>query len=146
MADSRNTAIALRLLSIVMGGLMLLMGLDKIAWFTDGGALLSGGLYEWVEVARPAPRWYLENVAIPGVRAFSVLVPLGELTTGTALILGFRLRVAALVAMLMVLNFHFASDILFRTSYLINGYGPPIIGALLALVIGGKGLPASLGR
>jgi thiosulfate dehydrogenase [quinone] large subunit len=145
MADSRNAAIALRLLSIVMGGFMVLMAADKLAWFTDGGAFLSGRLHEWLEVARPAPRWYLENVAIPGVRAFSVLVPLGELATGVALLLGFRLRWAALVAMLMILNFHFASDILFRTSYLINGYGPPVIGALLALVIGGKKLPWTVG-
>jgi hypothetical protein len=54
--------------------------------------------------------------------------------------------VASTLALLMVLNFHFASDILLHYSYLINGYGPPILGGLLALMIGGTELPFSLTR
>ena len=138
--------IALRVLSLVMGGFLFLMGMDKLNWFTDGGAFLSSRLYEWVEVARPAPRWYLEHVAIPYAPVFARLVPIGEFVTGTALILGFQVRLACILAMFMVLNFHFASDILFRYSYLINGYGPPVLGSLLALAINGSRLPFALDR
>jgi thiosulfate dehydrogenase [quinone] large subunit len=137
-------AIALRMLSVFMGVFLLFMGIDKIGWFTDGGAFLSGRLYEWVEYVRPSSRWYLENVAIPGLRVFSILVPIGELATGAALVCGFRVRAAAAVALAMVLNFHFASDVLLQYSYLINGYGPPVVGSLLALALGGKGLPYSV--
>ena len=137
---------ALRVLSLFMGVFLIFMGIDKIAWFSDGGAFLTARLHEWLEMARPASRWYIETIAIPGAPVFARLVPLGELTTGTALICGYRVRVAATLALLMVLNFHFASDILFRYSYLINGYGPPVIGGLLALAIGGKTLPFSLSQ
>jgi hypothetical protein len=44
----------------------------------------------------------------------------------------------------MVLNFHFAMGVLLRYSYLWNGYGPPVLGGLLALVIGGARLPFSV--
>ena len=143
--DSRPR-LGLRVLSLVMGGFLLLMGMDKLEWFTDGGAFLTSRLYEWIEVARPAPRWYLEHVAIPYAPLFARLVPVGEFATGTALILGFQVRLASIVAMFMVLNFHFASDILFRYSYLINGYGPPVLGSLLVLAINGARLPFALDR
>jgi uncharacterized membrane protein YphA (DoxX/SURF4 family) len=138
--------IALRVLSLVMGGFLFLMATDKLGWFTDGGAFLTSRLYEWVEVARPAPRWYLEQIAIPYAPVLARLVPLGEFATGTALLLGFQVRLASILAMFMVLNFHFASDILFRFSYLINGYGPPVLGSLLALAINGSRLPFALDR
>ena len=44
----------------------------------------------------------------------------------------------------MVLNFHFASGILFEYRYLTNGYGLPVLGGLLALALGGAALPLSL--
>jgi uncharacterized membrane protein YphA (DoxX/SURF4 family) len=131
---------ALRVLSLVMGVFLLFMGIDKIGWVTDD-SFLTGRLYQWLEVARPVNRWYLEQVALPGAAVFARLVPLGELATGTALLLGFQVRIAAIVALFMVLNFHFASDVLLQYSYLINGYGPPVLGGLLALAIGGATLP-----
>ena len=140
MTKAREAA-GLRVLSVLMGVFLVFMGIDKVGWLTDGGAFLLARLTEWRESARPAVRWYLRHVAIPGAPYLSRLVPLGELATGTALVLGLQVRMAAAVAILMVLNFHFASDILFRYSYLINGYGPPILGGLLALVIGGGALP-----
>jgi len=48
--------------------------------------------------------------------------------------------------MLMVINFHFAADIIFRYDYLINAYGLPILGGLAALALHGKKLPMSLSR
>ena len=44
----------------------------------------------------------------------------------------------------MVLNFHVASGALFRTDFVTNGYGLPVLGGLLALAIGAGRLPWSL--
>jgi hypothetical protein len=46
----------------------------------------------------------------------------------------------------MVLNFHFASGIIFTLGYLTNGYGLPVVGSLLALALGGRSLPLSVTR
>lgn len=134
---SNSQVMALRLLSIVMGVFLIFMGVSKLAWLTDSG-ILAARLREWLDTAPPASRWYLERVAIPGAPVFARLVVLGELATGIALVFGFRVRVAAIVALLMVLNFHFASDVLFHYSYLTNGYGLPVIGSLLALAVGSR--------
>jgi uncharacterized membrane protein YphA (DoxX/SURF4 family) len=129
---------ALRVLSVMMGVFLVFMGIDKLGWFTDGGAFLARRFDEWVEIVPAPSRWYLQTIAIPGLSIFSKLVPLGELATGAALVVGFRVRIAAAIALLMVLNFHFASGVIFLYSYLTNGYGLPVLGALLALAIGGK--------
>jgi hypothetical protein len=55
-------------------------------------------------------------------------------------------RLAAVAGLMMVLNFHFAMGVLLRFSYLWNGYGPPVLGGLLALAIGGARLPFSVPR
>jgi uncharacterized membrane protein YphA (DoxX/SURF4 family) len=135
----------LRVLSIALGTFMLFMGIDKLDWLSDSG-FLRGRLEEWRDMARPLVRWYLETIAIPGAPVFARVVPLAELSTATALLLGIWVRRAAGLAMLMVINFHFAADIMFRYDYLINAYGLPILGGLAALALGGKGLPWSLSR
>lgn len=133
----------LRVLSIALGVFLLFMGLDKIDWFLDDG-FLTRRLQEWRGIARPMARWYLDAIAIPGAPIFARLVPLAELSAATALILGIWVRWAAALVFLMVINFHFAADIMLRYDYLINGYGLPILGGLLALALGGKRLPWSL--
>jgi len=135
----------LRALSLMLGTFLVFMAIDKVAWLTDVG-ILTGLFREWLETAPPASRWYLETVAIPGAPVFARLVPLAELAAGTALICGFRVRLAAAMMLLMVLNFHFASDLLFHYSYLINAYGLPVLSGLVALVIGGARLPFSVSR
>ena len=135
----------LRVLSIALGVFLLFMGIDKIGWFLDDG-FLTRRLQEWRGIARPMARWYLDTVAIPGAPVFARLVPLAELSTATALILGVWVRWAAALALLMVLNFHFAADIIFRYDYLINAYGLPILGGLAALALGGKKLPMTISR
>ena len=39
----------------------------------------------------------------------------------------------------MVLNVYFAMGVLLQYGYLWKGYGPPVLGGLLALVVGGPG-------
>ena len=137
---SKPNAAGLRAVSMTIGTFMIFMGLDKIGWFTDT-SVLSGRFQEWLGYAPRYTRWYLEWIAIPGLPLFARLVPLGELATGAALACGFRVRLAASVALFMVVNFHFASDVMFHYAYLINAYGLPVLGSLLALVIGGTNLP-----
>jgi uncharacterized membrane protein YphA (DoxX/SURF4 family) len=136
---------ALRIVSVALGVFLIFMGLDKIDWLMDSG-FLTGRLQEWRDSARPLPRWYLENVALPGAPVFARVIPIAELVAGSALVLGLKVRLAATLALLMVLNFHFASDIIYRYDYLINAYGLPILGGLLALAVGGAKLPFSLSK
>jgi uncharacterized membrane protein YphA (DoxX/SURF4 family) len=136
---------ALRILSVALGVFLIFMGLDKIEWLTDSGILLQR-LQEWRDAARPLARWYLEAVAIPGAPIFARLVPLAELAAGSALILGIKVRLAATLVLLMVINFHFASDVMLRYDYLINAYGLPVLGGLLALAVGGARLPFSVSK
>ena len=131
-------AVGLRGLSVLMGVFLVFMGLGKTAWLTDGGLLLAE-LERWRGLAPAASLWYLETVAIPGAPLFARLVPLGELATGAALVLGYRVQLAAAIALLMIVNFHFASGIVFTYGYLTNGYGLPVIGGLFALAAGGAG-------
>ena len=133
----------LRALSLVMGLFLVLMGAGKVGWLTDPGFLV-WQLEEWRAMTSGASLWYLETVALTGAPLFARVVPLAELAAGAALLAGFRVRLAATLALLMVLNFHFASGIIFTAGYFTNGYGPPVLGALLALAIGGRTLPFSL--
>jgi uncharacterized membrane protein YphA (DoxX/SURF4 family) len=87
---------------------------------------------------------YLQRVAIPGVAIFARLVPLGELTSGIALVLGLWTPLFAFVAFFMALNFQFASGALFKYSFLTSGYGLPVLGSTLALAVGGVRLPWSI--
>ncbi|OFW34980.1 MAG: hypothetical protein A3F70_04545 [Acidobacteria bacterium RIFCSPLOWO2_12_FULL_67_14] len=136
---------ALRVLSIMLGVFLLFMGIDKISWFLDG-SILANRLQEWRAMARPLARWYIDTIALPGVPMFARIVPLAELAAGSALILGFWTRLAAVMALLMVINIHLAADVMLRFDYLINAYGLPVLGGLLALAIGAKKLPYSLSK
>ncbi len=136
---------ALRILSVMMGVFLICMGLTKIDWLMDGG-ILTQMLQEWRGTARPLARWYLDTIAIPGAPVFARVVLLAELAAGAALVLGVRVRLTAALALLMVLNFHVASDVIFHYSYLTNGYGLPVLGSLLALALAGTRLPFSVSR
>jgi uncharacterized membrane protein YphA (DoxX/SURF4 family) len=143
LALAGGSVVGLRALSVVMGVFLLFMGIDKLGWLTDAG-VLTGRFQEWLEAAPAASRWYLETLAVPGAPVFARLVPLAEMAAGAALVCGYRIRVAAALAFFMVLNFHFASDVLFHYSYLTNGYGLPVLGSLMALFIGGARLPLTI--
>ncbi|MGE0705361.1 MAG: DoxX family membrane protein [Vicinamibacterales bacterium] len=138
-------ATGLRALSLCIGMFLVAMGLDKLNWLSSPGELTSR-LQEWLEAAQPGSpnRWYLETVAIPSAPVLARVIPVAEIAAGTALIFGMFTRVAAMLAFLMVLNFHFAADLLFHTAYFTNAYGLPVLGSLLALAVGGSRLPLSV--
>ena len=133
----------LRVLSVVLGAFLIFMGLGKLGWFADT-SFLEAELRGWWAGAPAVSRWYIDMVAMPGLPLFARLVPLGELVAGAALVTGYRVRLAAAVALAMVLNFHFAMGLLFQAAYLTNGFGPPVVGGLTALVVGGRRLPFSV--
>ena len=135
-----NSALALRILAFCVGVFFLAMAANKIAWLTNSGLLLAR-FERWAPHARPWVRWYLDTIAIPGAPLFARLVPIGELCTAVAFIVGFWPRLAAALALLMVLNFHFATASFWSWDFLRDGTGPPLIGALLALAVGGGRLP-----
>ena len=137
------SARGLRVLAMFLGVFLIFEGLGKLAWLGDSN-LLSQQLQGWLKGAPPGSRWYLETFAIPGVPMFARLVVLGELLAGMALLVGFWTRLAAALAFLMVLNFHFASGRIFQYAFLTNGYGLPVLGGLLALAVGGARLPWSV--
>jgi len=144
MAIDRH-ATGLTLLRIAVGVLLLLLGIGKIRWFMDP-SLLARQFDAWERAAAPgslASR-YLHSVAAPHTSLFARLVPLGEITCGLAMTLGIWTWLFALIDLLMVLNIHIAGGTLFRYVFLTDGYGLPLVGALLALVIGGVRLPLSI--
>ena len=137
---ARAAALALRIMSVCVGVFFLGMGLNKLAWITDS-TILAQKFDVFAKGAPPAVGSYIETFARPGAPVFARIVPFAELATAAALILGFWTRLAALLALFMILNFHFATASFFHWEFLHDGTGPPLIGALLALVIAGSNLP-----
>ena len=136
----------LTILRICIGTFFIFEGFGKVRWFTDT-SLLAAQLSGWAQ-AVPAGSWshlYLERVAMPYSSMFARLVPLGEITSGVAMVAGFWTPFFALVAFVMALNFQFASGALFKYSILTSGYGLPVLGSTLALALGGVRLPWSIG-
>ena len=137
-------AAALRALALLLGVFFLFQGLNKLSWLLDS-AIFAERMQTWLRNApAPAVRWYIETIAIPGVPLFARLVPLAELTAGAALIVGFWPRIIAALAFAMVLNFHFALGSFYSLEFLRDGAGLPVLGGLLAIVIGGARLPWSV--
>ena len=145
MAIERQST-GLAILRICIGIFFLFEGIGKIRWFTDTSQL-AGQLAAWAQ-AVPAGSWshaYLVRVAMPHAALFARLVPLGEITCGAALLAGLGTPFFAFVAFFMALNFQVASGALFKYSALTSPYALPVLGATLALVVGGGRLPWSIG-
>jgi len=138
--------LGLRIMAAMIGVFFLGMCSTKIAWFTDSNILQQKFQMIFLPKAPPIVRWYLETVCIPGAPLFARLVPLGEIATAFALISGFWTRMAATAALLMVLNFHFATSAFWSVDFLRDGTGLPLIGGLLALAINGARLPFSISK
>jgi uncharacterized membrane protein YphA (DoxX/SURF4 family) len=137
MAVDRQ-GIGLALLRIFIGVFFIFEGLGKIRWFADT-SILAGRFADWTQAAAPGSisHWYLQRIAQPGLAIFARLVPLGEIVSGVAMVIGFWTPFFAFVAFFMALNFNIASGAIAKYSFLTNGYGLPVLGSTLALAIGG---------
>jgi uncharacterized membrane protein YphA (DoxX/SURF4 family) len=141
--DRQGTGLSI--LRICVGVFFLFEGIGKIPWLADP-SLLAGQLAGWAQAVPPGS-WshlYLERVALPYSTYFARAVPLGEMVSGAALIAGFWTPFFAFVAFFMALNFEFASGALFQYKALTNPYVFPVLGATLALALGGVRLPWSI--
>ncbi len=141
--DRQGTGLAVA--RIAIGVFFIFEGLGKIRWFANS-SILAGTFAQWLTTAGPASRWYLERIAIPGAGYLARLVPLGEICSGVALVLGFWTPLFALIAFFMALNFQIASGAIFKFNFLTSGYGLPVLGTTLGLAIGGVRLPWSIRR
>ena len=141
--DRQGTGLAL--LRICLGVFFIFEGLGKVRWFADP-SILAGQLANWSSAAGPGSisALYLSRVAVPGVAFFARLVPLGEIVSGVALVVGLWTPLFAFIAFFMALNFQVAGGALFKFSFLTSGYGLPVLGGTLALTIGGVRLPWSI--
>jgi uncharacterized membrane protein YphA (DoxX/SURF4 family) len=141
--DRQGTALAI--LRIAIGVFFVFEGLGKLRWLGDS-SILSRQLTDWSSnvATGSISAWYLDRVALPGVTYFARMVPLGELVSGIALIVGLWTPLFAFLAFFMALNFQIASGAVFRYSFLTSGYGLPVLGSTLALALGGVRLPWSI--
>lgn len=144
MAIDRH-GIGLALSRIFIGLFFVFDGIGKLRWFVDS-SILAIQLSGWLNASAPGSmsRWYLEHVAMPGLPYFARLVPLGEMVCGLAMLVGFWTPAFALIAFLMVLNFHVAGGMIEKYSFLTNGHGLPVLGSTLGLAVGGVRLPWSV--
>ena len=135
--DRQGTGLSL--LRVCIGVFFIFEAVGKFSWFADP-SILARQLDGWLHgVAAGSPSHiFLERVAVPYAAVFARLVPLGELSSGTALLVGFWTPLFAFIAFFMALNFQIASGAVARLSFLTSGYGLPVLGSTLALAIGSQ--------
>jgi len=130
---------------IAIGVFFLFEGWDKLPWVMNSDALVAI-LHRWSDAGSPLGKWYIQTVALPGAPVFARLMFFGEVAAGLALLFGVWPRLTAFITFLLVVNIHVAHSTLFKLGFLSQGDGLPVLGILLALVIGGAELPLSLKR
>jgi len=141
--DRQGTGLAI--VRVALGVFFIAEGLTKYRWFLNT-SILASRFNEWLQAAAPGSvsRWYLGHVAMPGLAFFARLVPLGEICSGIALVLGFWTPLFAFIAFFMAVNYQVASGAIFKLSFLTSGYGLPVLGSMLGLALGGVRLPLSV--
>jgi uncharacterized membrane protein YphA (DoxX/SURF4 family) len=132
----RTQTVALALLRTCIGVFIFFFGLEKVSWLFDA-APLTTQLSSWLLNAPPPSRWYLERV-IPGAPVFARVVPLAAMVSGIALAFGFWTRIAAAVSLVVLLSLQLGAGAMFRYAYLMDAGGLPLVGGLLALIVGGE--------
>jgi uncharacterized membrane protein YphA (DoxX/SURF4 family) len=136
--SSRGLQVLLALLRIAAGASLLGPGLHKLGWFRH--PTLEQQLVQWSSrIDNPLVLKYLEIVT-PHSAWLARLVALGELSVGALLVLGLLTPLAAAIAFVMVLNFHFASGALTSLQYLGGQNGLVYLLIFPVLAIGRAGL------
>jgi uncharacterized membrane protein YphA (DoxX/SURF4 family) len=144
MAIDRQ-GIGLLIVRICLGVFFIFSAFSKLRWLMDS-SILSGQLALWMHNVAPGSisQSYLQRFAIPGEAILARLVPAGEFICGLALLVGFWTPIFALLAFLMVLNYHVASGAIVHVSFLASPSGLPVLGSTLGLAMGGVRLRWSL--
>jgi len=143
-SSPRLQGVGLLVIRVAVGAYLFFVGLGKASWLLDSTPW-ANQLSQWLTEATPISRWYLDRI-MPGAPIFARIIPLAEMIGGLALAVGFWTRLAALLCLVMVLNVQLAAAAMFKSSYLADAAGLPLVGALLGLMIGGAKLPLTLRR
>jgi uncharacterized membrane protein YphA (DoxX/SURF4 family) len=123
---------------ICLGVFFIFSAITKLRWLVDS-SILSSQFTLWMQSVAPGSfsQSYLQRVAVPGAAVLARLVPAGEFISGLALLVGFWTPIFALLAFIMVLNYHLASGAIFHMSFLASPAGLPVLGSTLGLAMGG---------
>jgi uncharacterized membrane protein YphA (DoxX/SURF4 family) len=135
---SRPLQIFLGLLRIAAGISLIGPGLHKLSWFMHPA--LEPHLAGWLaHTTNPLVTRYL-HFMLPHANVLARVVAVGELGLGTLLILGLFTPLAAVLAFLMVANFHFASGAMLSLDYLTGQDGLVYLFIFPVLLFGRAGL------
>ncbi|GAB6991849.1 DoxX family protein [Paenibacillus pini] len=113
----RTNKVACYLLTIVriyLGFTWIKGGIEKLTGGFDAGGFLQGAIAKSTGEHPAVQGWwaaFLEHAAMPGVKFFNVLIPLGETLVGLGLILGTFTTFAALMGMVMNTAFLFSGTV-----------------------------------
>ena len=135
-------AYGLALMRILVGTFFLFTAINKLGWLISSEDLINR-FSGYLRNASSWNRWYLDQL-VPGLPIFARLVVLGELATALAFLTGFWTQLAAVLAFFLVLNYHVVTGTILRYSFLTDPFGLPLLGALMALALGGARLPWSI--
>lgn len=113
----RNNKVAMWLLTVVriyLGYTWIKGGIEKLTGGFDAEGFLQGAIAKASGDHPAVQGWwaaFLEHGALPGVKLFNVVIPLGETLVGLGLILGTFTTFAALMAMVMNFAFLFSGTV-----------------------------------
>ena len=139
---SQRLQVALALLRIAAGISLLGPGFSKLGWFAH--PQLEPILANWAQHAPNGLVHSYLHLLAPHHAGLARLVAVGELGLGTLLVLGFFTPVAALLALVMVAQFHFASGAMFQASYLTGQNGLVYLLIFPVLIAGRAGVSLGL--
>jgi uncharacterized membrane protein YphA (DoxX/SURF4 family) len=138
----------LAVLRIATGISLLGAGLYKLSWFAHPA--LEPHLANWAQHAPNGAVLRYLHFVMPHHAALARLVAAAELGLGALLVLGLLTPLAALLSLIMVAQFHFASGAMFDKTYL-TGQNGLIFLLIFPVLIAGRagvtvGLDGILGR
>ena len=139
---SHRLPIALGLLRIATGISLLGPGLQKLGWFAHPA--LEPILANWAQHAPNGLVVRYLHLVTPHHATLARVVAIGELSLGTLLVLGFFTPVAAILAILMVAQYHLASGAMFQASYLMGQNGFVYLLIFPVLIAGRAGVALGL--
>jgi uncharacterized membrane protein YphA (DoxX/SURF4 family) len=135
-------AYGLAVMRVLVGVFFLFSASTKLGWLISSDDLINR-FSGYLRNASWWNRWYLDQL-VPGLPIFARLVVLSELATALAFLTGFWTQLAAVLAFSLVLNYHVVTGTILRYSFLTDPSGLPLLGALIALALGGARLPWSI--
>ncbi len=132
--------IQILLLRLVLGGLFLSLGLEKIhgGWLSNPQPLITS-LQNFAGHAGGYQAKYLSSIALPYASLWAKLMAVGETAIGVSLLLGLIVRLSSIVGIFMVLNLHAATGYLYSLGFFGSPWAGLITAGLLILLLARAG-------